>query len=83
MLTNPVAQLAVQQAMNEITDCLALIDAKVDAVLRAQTEKVLNTGTEGLGVAGRFGAQALGRARSTMGDVTERARRRLGSKEQE
>lgn len=50
MLTNPamlagaaglMAQLAMQQTMDEITDYLAVIDAKVDAVLRAQKDAVL------------------------------------------
>ncbi|MGW4944046.1 hypothetical protein ACWEOZ_20950 [Actinoplanes sp. NPDC004185] len=50
VLTNPalltgaaglMAQLAMQQAMDEITDYLAVIDAKVDAVLRAQTDAVV------------------------------------------
>lgn len=50
LLTNPVvlagaagimAQLAMQQAMDEITDYLATIDEKVDDVLRAQKDVVL------------------------------------------
>lgn len=50
MLTNPailagaaglMAQLAMKQSMDEITDYLAVIDAKVDAVLRAQTDAVM------------------------------------------
>lgn len=50
MLTNPAmlagvaglaAQLAMQQAMDEITDYLAIIDEKVDDVLRAQKDAVL------------------------------------------
>jgi hypothetical protein len=50
MLTNPailtgaaglMAQLAMKQTMDEITDYLAVIDAKVDAVLRAQTDAVV------------------------------------------
>jgi hypothetical protein len=50
MLTNPavltgaagiMAQLAMQQTMEEITDYLAVIDAKVDEVLRAQKDAVL------------------------------------------
>ncbi|MEU8041083.1 hypothetical protein [Streptosporangium sp. NPDC049078] len=36
-----MAQLAMQQAMNEITDYLAAIDEKVDDVLRAQKDVVL------------------------------------------
>lgn len=49
-LTNPallsgvggiMAQLAIQQAMEEITDHLARIDEKLDDVLRAQTNQVL------------------------------------------
>jgi hypothetical protein len=49
-LTNPamlagaagiMAQLAMQQQMNEITDYLATIDQKLDAVLRSQTNQVL------------------------------------------
>ncbi|MEV4348420.1 hypothetical protein AB0J83_28535 [Actinoplanes sp. NPDC049596] len=36
-----MAQLAMQQAMNEITDYLAKIDAKIDDVLRAQKDAVL------------------------------------------
>lgn len=36
-----MAQLAMQQTMNEITDYLAAIDAKVDDVLRAQEDAVL------------------------------------------
>lgn len=51
MLTNPailagaagiMAQLAMQQAMDEITDYLAAIDAKVDSILRAQKDAVLS-----------------------------------------
>ena len=50
LVTNPafltgaaglMTQLAMQQAMDEITDYLAVIDAKVDAVLRAQTDAVV------------------------------------------
>jgi predicted transcriptional regulator len=50
MLTNPailsgaaglMAQLAMKQTMEEITEYLAVIDAKVDAVLRAQTDAVV------------------------------------------
>ncbi|MFJ6533534.1 hypothetical protein [Microbacterium sp. NPDC091662] len=50
MLTNPamlagvagiMAQVAMQQAMDEITDYLAVIDEKVDDVLRAQKDAVL------------------------------------------
>ncbi|SCF45436.1 hypothetical protein GA0070216_11855 [Micromonospora matsumotoense] len=50
LLTNPailtgaaglMTQLAMQQAMDEITEYLAVIDAKVDAVLRAQTDAVV------------------------------------------
>jgi hypothetical protein len=49
-LTNPallasaagiMAQVAMQQAMDEITDCLAAIDEKVDDVLRAQKDTVV------------------------------------------
>jgi hypothetical protein len=49
-LTNPallsgigglMTQMAVQQAMGEITEYLATIDAKLDDVLRAQTNQVL------------------------------------------
>jgi hypothetical protein len=49
-LTNPailagaagiMAQFAMQQQMNEITDYLATIDQKLDAVLRSQTNQVL------------------------------------------
>lgn len=36
-----MAQLAMQQTMDEITDYLATIDEKVDDVLRAQTDAVL------------------------------------------
>ncbi|MEU6849809.1 hypothetical protein ABZ901_07760 [Actinacidiphila alni] len=36
-----MAQLAMQQAMDEITDYLATIDAKVDDILRAQKDAVL------------------------------------------
>ena len=36
-----MAQLAMQQTMEEITDYLARIDAKVDDVLRAQTDAVV------------------------------------------
>src|SRR3954469_17037923 len=36
-----MAQFAMQQQMNEITDYLATIDQKLDAVLRSQTNQVL------------------------------------------
>jgi hypothetical protein len=36
-----MAQLAMQQQMNQITDYLATIDRKLDAVLRSQTNQVL------------------------------------------
>ena len=36
-----MAQLAMQQTMNEITDYLAAIDAKVDDILRAQKDSVV------------------------------------------
>jgi hypothetical protein len=50
MVTNPamlagaagiMAQFAMQQQMDEITDYLAVIDEKLDAVLRSQTNQVL------------------------------------------
>lgn len=50
VLTNPavlagaagiMAQMAMQQTMDEITDYLAVIDAKVDDVLRAQKDAVI------------------------------------------
>ena len=50
LLTNPailagaaglMAQMAMQQSMDEITDYLATIDKKVDDVLRAQTDAVV------------------------------------------
>ena len=50
MVTNPamlagaagiMAQIAMQQQMDEITDYLATIDEKLDDVLRAQTNQVL------------------------------------------
>jgi len=50
ILTNPailagaagiMAQIAMQQAMDEITEYLAVIDEKVDDILRAQTDAVL------------------------------------------
>lgn len=50
LLTNPavlsgaaglMAQLAIQETMDEITDYLATIDEKVDDVLRAQTDAVV------------------------------------------
>lgn len=37
-----MAQLAMQQAMDEITDYLVIIDAKVDDVLRAQKDTVIS-----------------------------------------
>lgn len=52
MLTNPalltgvaglMAQLAMQQAMKEITEYLERIDAKIDDVLRAQKDAVVST----------------------------------------
>ena len=51
-LTNPallagaagiMAQLAMQQSMDEITDYLAAIDEKVEDVLRAQKDAVVAT----------------------------------------
>ena len=51
MLTNPavlagaagiMAQFAMQQTMDEITDYLATIDEKLDDVLRAQKDAVLS-----------------------------------------
>jgi hypothetical protein len=49
-------------------------------------DKVLETGAEGVGVASRFGVGAFGRARSMMGkvsgEITERAQRQLGDKEE-
>jgi hypothetical protein len=60
-----------------------------DKILDTGTEvkdKVLETGAEGVGVASRFGVGAVGRARSMMGkvsdEITERAQRQLGSKEE-
>jgi hypothetical protein len=41
-----MAQLAMQQAMDEITDYLATIDEKLDDVLRAQKDTVLAQGIE-------------------------------------
>lgn len=38
-----MAQVAMQQQMDEITDYLAVIDAKLDDVLRSQTNQVLAT----------------------------------------
>jgi hypothetical protein len=42
LATGLMAQMAMKQAMKEITDYLATIDAKVDDVLRAQKDAVLS-----------------------------------------
>jgi hypothetical protein len=73
-------------------DARRWLDAAVevrDKVVETGTEvtgKVLETGAEGVGVAGRFGAGAFGRAKSMMGkvsgEITDRAQRQLGSKEE-
>lgn len=74
-LTNPallsgvggiMAQLAMQQAMEEITDYLARIDEKLDDVLRAQTNQVLAR-IDGVDLAVR---EAM-KVRETVGRVSE------------
>ena len=74
-LTNPallcgvggiMAQLAMQQAMEEITDCLARIDEKLNDVLRAQTNQVLAR-VDGVDLAVR---EAM-KVRETVGRVSE------------
>ena len=74
-LTNPallsgvggmMAQLAMQQAMEEITDYLARIDEKLDDVLRAQTNQVLAR-MDGVDLAVR---EAM-KVRETVGRVSE------------
>lgn len=74
-LTNPallsgvggmMAQLAMQQAMEEITDYLAKIDEKLDDVLRAQTNQVLAR-MDGVDLAIR---EAM-KVRETVGRVSE------------
>lgn len=74
-LTNPallsgvggiMAQLAMQQAMEEITDYLARMDEKLDDVLRAQTNQVLAR-MDGVALAVR---EAM-KVRETVGRVSE------------
>lgn len=74
-LTNPamlagvagvMAQLAMQQQMKEITDYLATIDEKLDAVLRAQTNQVLAR-LDGVDLAVREGMSV----REAVGRVSE------------
>ncbi|HEV7148414.1 MAG TPA: hypothetical protein VGN48_15595 [Pedococcus sp.] len=76
-LTNPamlagaagiMAQLAMQQTMDEITDYLARIDAKLDDVLRAQKDSVVSRLT-GAGMA-IDEAMTVSRARGTVDEVT-------------
>lgn len=75
LLTNPallsgaagiMAQLAMKQAMDEITDYLATIDQKVDDVLRAQKDAVL---ADMIGV--EFVITEAMTIRDRMGKVTE------------
>lgn len=61
-----MAQLAMQQAMEEITDYLAKIDEKLDDVLRAQTNQVLAR-MDGVDLAIR---EAM-KVRETVGRVSE------------
>ncbi|MDZ5661398.1 hypothetical protein SFC79_06430 [Nocardioides sp. S-58] len=76
-LTNPamlagaagiMAQLAMQQTMDEITDYLARIDAKLDDVLRAQKDSVVSRLT-GAGMA-IDEAMTVSRARGKVDEVT-------------
>lgn len=75
ILTNPamlagvggvMAQMAMQQAMDEITDYLAVIDAKVDDILRAQKDAAL---AEMIGV--DFAIQEAMTIRDEVGRVSE------------
>ncbi|CAB4323042.1 MAG: hypothetical protein F2520_03900 [Actinobacteria bacterium] len=75
MLTSPVllansaalmSQFAMQQKMNEITDYLAIIDAKLDQVIRSQTNQVLAR-LDGVDLAIR---EAM-RVRESVGRVSE------------
>ena len=75
MLTNPAAlasgaaimsQIAMQQQMAEITEYLKIIDAKVDHVLRSQTNEVL-AGLDGVDLAVR---EAMS-VRDAVGRVSE------------
>lgn len=61
-----MAQLAMQQAMDEITDYLATIDEKVDDVLRAQKDAVLS---DMIGVG--FALEEAMTLRETVGRVSE------------
>lgn len=74
-LTNPallsgvggiMAQLAMQQAMEEVTDYLARIDEKLDDILRAQTTQVLAR-MDGIDLAVREATKV----RETVGRVSE------------
>ncbi|WP_433610219.1 hypothetical protein ACQP2P_40555 [Dactylosporangium sp. CA-139114] len=80
------------EADRQSRDARRWLDAAVevrDKVLETGTDvtgKVLETGAEGVGVASRFGVGAFGRAKSMMGkvtgEITDRAQRQLGSKEE-
>ena len=61
-----MSQVAMQQAMNEITDYLATIDEKLDDVLRAQTNQVLAR-VDGVGLA----VQEANSVRGSVGRVSE------------
>ena len=61
-----MSQVAMQQAMNEITDYLATIDQKLDDVLRAQTNQVLAR-VDGVGLA----VQEANSVRGSVGRVSE------------
>ncbi|GIF20866.1 putative transcriptional regulator [Actinoplanes tereljensis] len=84
-------RLGIERA-GQSRDARRWLDAAVevrDKVLDTGTgvkDKVLETGAEGVGAASRFGVGAFGRAKSMMGkvsgEVTERAQRQLGSKEE-
>ncbi|MCK5927604.1 MAG: hypothetical protein KAG80_05330 [Nocardioides sp.] len=63
-----MAQLAMQQTMDEITDYLERIDAKLDDVLRAQKDSVVSRLT-GAGMA-IDGAMTVSRARGKVDEVT-------------
>ncbi|MFG2414797.1 hypothetical protein [Streptomyces goshikiensis] len=95
LLTNPAAlagaarimtQVAMQQAMDEITDYLATIDEKVDDVLRAQKDAALARAGRVSGGAARASPRAEGRPadpagahlaeHGTLGGQGERGRRR-------
>lgn len=77
---------AAVEVRDKVLETGSEVSVKVLSTGADVKDMVVETGSEGVNVASRFGAQALGRARSMMGrvsnEITERTQRQLESRKE-